>query len=396
MTNPAVEAMTDGPSLASTDDADASFLADFDSKVNGNGSLSDGDERSSSPEPDAAAPVPAAASDAPAPDQPSDPVAPADADDAIVQSPLAYTVNGQNKTVDWAVQVGDRGVAIPQEHIGKLQDLIQRDEWQGQQNRELYAKSKEFDALTHTVGENEYRGVEAFRQLQASHAQLDASGGKVIAALADPEFVTNLALAYQSGDQRQVQQVLAGVIQQIQFVGEKAQFESLRHVSQQQQQTAQQQASVQTQDMEYRQIVSDFGRALPDLTRDDLAAMADHFAAFRGHIFRPATLAEAQQLGVRAGAIIKDPTVMYQWANDRAQLRKGYTAATSAAQTAARENAARLQAPPKVAAKKGARPTTAKPAAKDARFDGDDGTYAAWKKRLEVGKWAHDDSLQDA
>jgi hypothetical protein len=236
--------------------------------------------------------------------------------------------------------------------------------------------------------------MDAFRQLQAEKAMLDASGGRVMSALADPEFVTNLALAYQSGDQNQVQQVLAGVIQQVKFIGERAQFDTLRSISQQETQAAQQAQSGQTQNTEYQEIVSQFGRALPALTPDDLRAMHDHFAPFRDRIFRPATMAEAQQFNIRPGTIIKDPTIMYQWAQDRAKLRGEYTASTMAAQKAAQENQARQAARP--APKATRRPAKPAPPAKEgAKFTGDDGSYAAWKKRLEVGQWAHDDTPQD-
>jgi hypothetical protein len=303
-------------------------------------------------------------------------------------------VNGQQKTVDWALKVGDEGVVIPPQNVAKLQDLIQRDEWQAQQNRELYAKTQQYEALTHKIGDQEYRGADAFRQLQAEKAMLDASGGKVMAALADPEFVTNLALAYQSGDQNQVQNVLAGIIQQVKFAGERAQFDTLKTISQQESQARQSQESTQTQTQEYTQIIQQFGQALPALTPDDLRAMHDHFAAFKSHIFRPATVDEARTLNLRPGTIIKDPTVMYQWAQDRAALRQQNTDAIKAAQKAAQENATRqaVQAKPVKQAKRPA--STPTKSAKDARFEGDDGSYAAWKKRLEVGKWAHDDQAE--
>lgn len=391
MNNPATEAPTDGTSTSA--DADLSFLADFDSQVMGKEStLSEESERPSEPETDAAEDAPADAQTALDADEPSDPQAPENqAQDDIPYEPLAYTVNGQSKNVDWALKVGDDGVVIPPQHIGKLQDLIQRDEWQNAQNRELYAKTQQYEALSHKVGDQEYRGIDAFRQLQAEKAMLDASGGRILQALANPQFVTDLALAYQAGDQTEVQRVLADVIQQVKFAGERAQFDTIRTLSQQAQDASRQQEMTQTQDTEYRQIVSDFGRALPDLTPDDLRAMYEHFGAFRDRIFRPATPDEARQLGVRVGAVIKDPTVMYAWAQDRAALRRQYTDATRAAQNAAKENAARQSRP--TAPKKGKSARPAAPQAKAGeKFAGDDGSYAAWKKRLEAGKWAHEDT----
>lgn len=390
MTNPALDTISDG-----TPDADESFLADFKSQMENGSPISEDSGRSPEPTPDAVESAPADVPTVAEPETPSDPAAPATAPADIPSTPLPYTVNGQQKTVDWALQVGDEGVVIPPQHVAKLQDLIQRDEWQNTQNRDLYAKTQQYDALTHKVGDTEYRGMDAFRQLQAEKAMLDASGGKVMAALADPQFVTDLALAYQSGDQTQVQNVLAGIIQQVKFAGERAQFDTLKTISQQETQVKQSQESTQVQSQEYTQIIADFGRALPALTPDDLRAMHDHFTAFRSHIFRPATLTEAQQLGVRPGSIIKDPTVMYQWAQDRAKLREELTAATKATQKAAQENSAR-QAQPVRPVKSVKKPTKAAPAsAKDARFEGDDGSYAAWKKRLEVGKWAHDDQMAE-
>ena len=85
---------------------------------------------------------------------------------------------------------------------------------------------------------------------------------------------------------------------------------------------------------------------------------------------------------------------MNQWATSRAKLRAEYAQTTSAVQVAAKENAARQQAKP-TPTKAPLRPATpAKDRKADAKFEGDDGSYAAWKKRLEAGKWAHE-SQQD-
>lgn len=392
MTNPAVETIAD-----STPDPDLSFLADFESQVMGKeGSTSTEPERSSAPESDAPASDPVdTAPPEPKADVAGDP-APKPTDEPAIPegTPFPYTVNGQQKTVDWALKVGDEGAVIPPQHIGKLQDLIQRDEWQREQNRELYAKTQQYEALTHKVGDNEFTGLEAFRQLQAEKAMLDASGGRVIAALADPQFVTDLALAYQSGDQKQVEQVLAGVLQQVQFAGERAQFNALRQAQEQAQTAARQQETTHAQTTEYQNLIGQIGAALPALTPDDLREMHDYFGNLKGQIFRPATLQEAQQLGVKPGSIIRDPTMMNQWAQSRAALRQQNAEAIAAANKAAQENAARQAkpVPPKTVKRAAAPKGEKKPGA---MFEGDDGSYAAWKKRLEVGKWAHDDAGSD-
>lgn len=400
MTNPAVDTTPDGtldaPDLS--EEAADSFLADFNSRVMGiESSTSEATERSSEPD-TVAADVPPTA-DAPATPEAvkaGDPAPPADGAEDIKYEPLKYTVNGQEKVADWAMKVDGEGVVIPLQHVERFQDLIQRDEWQRAQNRELYQKTQQYENLTHKAGDQEYRGIDAFRQLQAERAALDASGGKIIQALADPQFVTDLALAYQGGDQAQVQAVLSKVLQEVKFAGERAQFDTLRTLSQKEQESTQQALASETQESEYRQIIADFGKALPELTTDDLRAMYEQFAAFRERIFRPATLEEAQKLGIRPGTTIKDPTVMHAWAKDRAALRKQYTEATAAAQKAAQENAAR-QATPKPLPKKGNGALPKKPAAKkaDALFEGDDGSYQAWKNRLMGGKFAHDDNTQE-
>ena len=394
MTNPAVETIAD-----STPDPDVSFLADFEANVMGKEgeSFSTEPERSSAPESDATASDPVV----PAPPEPKADVAgdpaPKPTDEPAIPegTPFPYTVNGQQKTVDWALKIGEEGAVIPPQHIGKLQDLIQRDEWQREQNQALYAKTQQYEALTHKVGDNEYTGLEAFRQLQAEKAMLDASGGRVMAALADPDFVTNLALAYQSGEQAQVQQVLSGVLQQVKFAGERAQFDTLRTIAEQVQTAARQQETTHAQTTEYQGLIAQIGKALPALTPDDLREMHDYFGNLKGQIFRQATLQEAQQLGVKPGSIIRDPTMMNQWAQSRAAIRSQNAEAVAAANKAAQENAAR-QAKPVVPAKNAKRPVPPKGEKKPgAMFEGDDGTYAAWKKRLEVGKWAHDDAGSD-
>lgn len=389
MTNPAVDTMTD-----STPDPDESFLADFESSVMGKGEpLSIEPERSSAPEPDAAAsdPVDHATPDAKA-ETAGDPALTPDAEPAIPEgTPFPYTVNGQQKTVDWALKIGEEGAVIPPQHIGKFQDLIQRDEWQRAQNQELYAKTQQYEALTHKVGDNEYTGLEAFRQLQAEKAMLDASGGRVMAALADPDFVTNLALAYQSGEQAQVQQVLAGVLQQVKFAGERAQFDTLRTITEQVQTAARQQETTHAQTTEYQGLIAQIGKALPALTSDDLREMHEYFGNLKGQIFRPATLQEAQQLGIKPGSILRDPTMMNQWAQSRAAIRSQNADAVAAANKAAQENAARQAkpTPAKPVKRSGTPPKGEKKAG--ALFEGDDGSYAAWKKRLQTNKWSSDD-----
>lgn len=383
MINPAVDLTADG-----APDADLSFLADFDAQMGGLNQSPFGDEpeRSSEPTPEPPVADPADVPKEPEPDQPSDPAAPAKESDAIAPTPLDYTVNGEKKIADWALRVGDEGVVVPPQHIGKLQDLIQRDEWQARQNRELYAQSQKYEALTHKVGDEEFRGVEAFRQLQAEKAMLDASGGAIMAALADPQFVTDLALAYQSGEQAQVETTLARILTQVKREGEYAQFKTLRDASAQETTVARQQETSHVQDAEYQQIVTAIGQALPALTPEDLKVMADYFGPLRDRIFRPATVAEAQQFHIRPGTIIKDPTVMNQWAQDRATLRSQHTSAVAAASKAAQENAARQA--PRVAPKPTKRPTApATPATPGKRFAKDDGSYQAWKNEMQAGRF---------
>ena len=399
MTNPAVEAITDAPlDSVDTSDTDAqSFLADFESQVLGRETThSEEPERSSDPEPAAHQLAQADAPPLPADDQPSDPAAPKDDAADIPSTPLTYTVNGQEKVADWALEVKDEGVVIPREHVARFKDLIQRDEWQNAQNRELYQKTQQYDSLTYKSGDTEHKGIDAFRHLQADRAALDASGGRLMSALANPEFVTNLAVAYQNGEKEQVEALLGGVLEQVRFVGEKAGFDTMKTADAQMRDASKQQEQTQVQEQEYRSLITQYGKALPDLTPDDLRAMYDYFGGFRDRIFRPATLEEAKALGVRPGEVIRDPSLMTQWAQDRAKIRREYADATKAAQKAAAENAARQAAPRPIKGQKPPKPAkAATKSAPDAKFEGDDGSYAAWKRRLETGKWAHDDNQQE-
>ena len=128
-------------------------------------------------------------------------------------------MNGEQKTAEWITQVGEDGAVIPREHLSKLADLIQRDEWQRGQNQSLYAEKQKLDGLRYTVaeldargqkvGDRELQGVEAFQQLRAEKDMLDASGGRAWNALQDQNFVMNLALAFSTGDQAQVRAVMA-------------------------------------------------------------------------------------------------------------------------------------------------------------------------------------------
>lgn len=379
------------------DPNDASFLADFESSVLGKGESSDEPERpSDSPDPVDTAP----AVDPPAPVDvlPSgDPVASTDTP-AHTPEPLTYTVNGVTKTLDWILKVGEDGAVIPPQFVSKIQDLVQRDEWQNTQNREMYARLQQYDALTHKVGENEYRGAEAYRQLQAEKAMLDASGGRLLNAINDPGFVINLALAHQSGDPAQVSAVLRDVVDQIKFAGERAQFQTLKDYATQETQSAQSQTLEQQKSSEFQNIIQQFGQAYPALTPDDLTFMRAHFAQFTDRIFRPATMAEAQQFGVRPGEIIKDPTVMYEFVKDRAASRQHSAEAVKAAEKAAAEN--RVRQPVAVVPKPKAKVPQGKKVAgstgKEPLFDGDDGSWKALKDRMMQGKSSRDGVSDDA
>ncbi|MCR4338866.1 MAG: hypothetical protein NUW01_03150 [Gemmatimonadaceae bacterium] len=300
-------------------------------------------------------------------------------------------MNGQNKTADWVEKIGEDGAVIRPENLTKLADLIQRDEWQREQNAKLYATTQQYESLTHKIGEQEYRGAEAFRQLQAERAMLDASGGKMLGVLADPAFVTNLALAYQQGDQAQVNAILAPMIEQVKFAGDRAQFDALRQFAKQEVEQNTATTTQQTQVQEFASLIAQIGKALPALTPDDLGEMQDYFAQMPDKIFRPATAAEAQQFGVRVGQTIRDPSLMNQWAQSRATRNQKHAAELKAYNAAFNENAARQPAP--VPPKKPAKTANRKPAipAKEAQWEGDDGSYQAWKRQMERGKHVVED-----
>jgi hypothetical protein len=388
MTNPTVDTQ-DGP------DADASFLQDFESSMAGTDTtpLFDDERSSESPAADPAVPAePTTEPDAPIAGDP----APAASTSVDTPEPVTYTVNGQQKSLDWALKVGDNGVVIPQASVAKFQDTMQRAEWNEQQNRDLYAKTQQYEALSHTVGEQEYRGVQAFQQLKADFDQLNVSGGALFQSLNDPNFVVNLALAHQSGDPAAVQAVLDDRRQQVRFVGEKARFDTERGFVSQANQQSETQSLESQKSREFTSIIEQYGKAFPTLTPDDLTYMRDYFGQMQDKIFRPASMAEAQQYGVRVGQIIRDPTIMTTFAQRQAAINQQSGDRLRAAEKAAAENRTRLTNPTAPKPKGKSRATTpTKPNAKDARFDGDDGTYTAWKSRLEAGKWAHDSSTDD-
>ena len=146
-------------------------------------------------------------------------------------------------------------------------------------------------------------------------------------------------------------------------------------------------------------MIGNIQRELKILTPADVVDIRKYGEQSIGRIFRPATMAEAAQLGVRVGSIIRDPREINQYALRVAALRQEAKDAVAAAEKAAKENANRQPPPPPP--KKGNKQPVSRQNAptpnktKAPRFDGDDGSYTAWKNRLSSGKWAHEDGGSD-
>lgn len=297
---------------------------------------------------DGTAPVEPAST--PSPDAPADPAAapaiPFDPETAFADDPvLTYTVNGVQKTHD-GIRIVDgsgfiRPSALPdiQRKLGERDHLVDT-------NRQLYDRTKQFDALTFREGpkgqEKEYRGVEAFAQMRASLVNSDRSGEQAFKALYDPKVVTALALAYQAGDQAEVKRVIAEIADRALFVGEKAAFEARRTFGEQHQATIQQGDAAGNREARFNENFTNAKAALPHLTDADVVEAKEIYGAVKGSLYRAATLEDAQKYGVKVGEELYDPTAVNAWLVKRNAQNEERAKANKVSEQASVANKARL------------------------------------------------------
>lgn len=357
------------------------------------------------PTPDASPAAEAPAEpEAPAPDPAAEPTgalgaeaqAEPPAEDPLAGTePFTFEADGKAIPVD-GILLADGGAIIPPEKLDAVRSYFAdaaREMTQGRTaSARLEAMTREMGTLTHQVGEDTYRGAAAFEVVKAEAAATLEGSKAVIAALANPSIVTELALAYQNNDAARAQQILRDLTERASGAYERTQLQGLRKADRLQMAGVPQAPPSVEQAFsgaltELRQSAAQPQFAwLNTLTDDDWKAAERQFGPVKSTIVRPATEAEVRASNgqLRAGTLVRDFGPMLPWLEDRVAYRNAETARTTQttqqvkdASKAGAHNAAvtgRRQ-PPKQAAKPSA------PAIKDERPS----KAAKWNTLFETG-----------
>ena len=327
-------------------------------------------------EPPSAPPAdaPAVASDEP-------PVAAAD-DPFKDATPFTYTVNGVAKTFDGIKVLGTDGAVVDPKILPDLARKLGERDHLYDTNQQLYRRVQQFDTLTHKSGpqgqEREYRGVEAFRQLAADKASIDAAGFHLL---------TTLREAFPGPENAAV---LKGIFETAELKGRVAASAERERFQTVQEDTSTRTAELQGVEQTFRGELAKIKAALPNLTDEDMASGEKHFRDMGAVIARRATAVEAQQYGLQVGQWFVDTPKMHGWFQDRDALRASMkerdartAQAVATTTTAGKENQARLAAAAR--GTKGTRAVTPAPA----RQSGRTGKTAA-EERAEASDAAWD------
>ena len=309
------------------------------------------------------------------------------ADPLADATPFRYTVDGQERTFDGIrVLAGPDGQplggVIPADQMRVVQDRLQRADFLEAQDKARWEKMRDYETIevkTHT-GEA-LTGMAAVQHALAEHAKLTAAVQLMASVLEDPE---KLAALY--GDPREMQLLARELALTAQGAERQArdQFSARSQQVRQQDTVQQDRAAITTNAL--TGAIDHWAQQFPALTQDDRQKAVAYFQKLGSHVVRPATPDEAKAAGVKPGELIIDHPVVYEYLQDRAELRKQASASTTAATKAALENAARLKA----AAKPKAKASPSKPATPDKPVDKLD-EWQAQKLRMMSGNFSTDD-----
>lgn len=284
-------------------------------------------------------------------DSPTDPIA------AITKDaqPFTYTVDGQARPLDGAVVTKDGAVFFPATHADKLRSTLGLAEKSIADNKVLYQRQQEFERLG---------GLAKWEEAAAQAAAVDAAGAKLLAILDDP---TQLLMLDEQGNVVKNQRAIDLLTRDLQLTGKEAAAAARMSFQTTTREANTQHQQVEQQDRALSYAVDQFRQQYPDLTPQDVETARQHFAAFRGALFRQATPDDAQRYGYRIGELLIDTPSMAPWFADRAALRKEQAESQKARSTAEAENRKRTTPPVVVSPRKTGKPTQPR---------NTDGTYA--------------------
>lgn len=274
-----------------------------------------------------------------APEQPS---TQSETDKPPELQPLGYSVNGQTKTFDGGYVVPGQGAVITNEALPKLLDRLQQADHLHELNQQLYRQVQEIQKLG---------GRDAFGQLTAQRAMLDASATLMIKAMNDPKVLAQLATDPVARAQ---------MFKELQLVAKETEINA---TNQFREQITREQAATQNQADVQATVRDVIGRMAPQYTGllpDDVEVIQQQAARMLPAIFRPATPEEARIANppVQPGQTILDLNLLHQMLNDRHVLRQAVVEQSRQRQIVATDNAARASAaaPTTVQNGNGARP----------------------------------------
>lgn len=265
--------------------------------------------------------------------------------------PFRYTSDGQESVLEGVHEVPGQGLIVDQEAVPKLKDIVQGHAHMRRQLAELGPRlqrmEQEAGQVTHQVGEQTYRGVAALEAVRAeAHATLEGSKA-VIALLAKPKFVRELAMAYQNNDRDAAQAILAEAAQMAAGRYELVQTQGLRKADQMAYAPpapAALSADVVTSGLQrqFGEIAKALETQGTPITPEDVQEAMAAYGPFAESFKRPATAEEARQLQIPVGTPILDVSKTHQWFRARAEFRSRERAAKASADAATKDNAARL------------------------------------------------------
>ena len=331
-----------------------SFLDDLDGPDE---SLDDGpdtdpfeDAAAETAPPDPTTPVAAPDGEA-APTELAEPVAASDPNDALLiaasdaamkdAAPFAYVLDGQRQEIPFATHIPNVGIVIEEKDAPGFQTMLANAHRIYTENGTLRKQVDEYRSLG---------GREKMADLEVKADVLSAGLRRLLSIIDNDEQLVSLA-----SDPRE----RAYLKRELDIMAAETASTAARRV-----QTAQDsgtaEASQRTaQQQSFFSTIQEFGKALPDLTPDDLRAMAETFGPLQDRMFRRATTEDAARLGIAVGSTVRDPTFMHGWAKDRSAWRKEQKGLVAKAEAAAKENAARLSGgKPAAPARTTARTTT--------------------------------------
>lgn len=299
------------------------------------------------------APVPAAA-DAPPVAEDLDPLASA--------TPLKYTVNGQERTIDGIKVLGDEAIitkeALPDviRRLGERDNLYEQNQWAHRQQRE-YDAATAWKVTGEDGTERLVTGIPAITEMRLTHARNEAALSTLISALQNPEELRQM-VALDDQDQLVLNPAFVSTLLTRSELAEiKAEQQTRALIGQLAQ--AAQPAPPAPDFKQYAPAIikQAAGDQFATLSPKDQATLGQQMLRY----VRPTTPAERQQ---GHGAHIVDAefaALVQEWVGLRSEGAKAATVASSAtASNAARIAAARQGAPARPGTKPTApaRPTT--------------------------------------